>query len=203
VGLHQKHQGEKQMEWIKEALNGLVEADKLDAVASAIEKGVPKHFIPKSKFNELNEEFKLTKAQLEETSTKITQLSQQASSLGEYQTQIESLKKENSIIAENYKKQIDDIMQKTRTESKRAKLKESLLDASVHKDAIDLLVERYANEVELSEEGFSDIKPLIEKIKSEKAGLFITEQQDSVEKGQKKKNPPESDDKELRKLFGL
>lgn len=191
------------MEWIKEALNGLVESDKLDAVASAIEKGVPKHFIPKSKFNELNEEFKLTKAQLEETSTKITQLSQQASSLGEYQTQIESLKKENSIIAENYKKQIDDIMQKTRTESKRAKLKESLLDASVHKDAIDLLVERYANEVELSEEGFRDIKPLIEKIKSEKAGLFITEQQSSVEKGQKKNNPPEQDDKELRKLFGL
>lgn len=191
------------MEWIKEALNGLVEADKLDSVASAIEKGVPKHFIPKSKFNELNEEHKLTKAQLEETNTKIQQLSQQASSLNEYQMQIESLKKENTIIADNYKKQIDDIMHKTRTESKRAKLKESLLDASVHKDAIDLLVEKYANDVELSDEGFADIKPLIDKIKSEKAGLFITEKQNSVEKGSKKENPAQDDDKALRKLFGL
>ena len=191
------------MEWIKEVLKGLVEDDKLDELAGVIEKGVPKHFIPKNKFNEINDELKLTKAQLEETNGKIGQLSQQASSLDEYKMQIETLKKQNEEVANKYKVQVDEIVKKSRDEVKKVKLKESLLDANVHKDAIDLLVEKYSGEVELTEDGFGEIKPLIERIKTEKAGLFVTEKQNSVERGSGKANPPKTDDSDLRKLFGL
>ena len=203
MGLHYKNQEGEQMEWIKEALKGLVDDEKLNEVAVAIEKGVPKHFIPKNKFNEINDELKLTKAQLEETNGKIVQLSQQASSLEEYKLQIENLKKENESVADKYKAQVEEVMKKSREEVKKVKLKESLLDSGVHKDAIDLLVEKYSTEVPLTEEGFGEIKPLIDKIKTEKAGLFVIETQNSVERGSGKANPPKQDDTDLRKLFGL
>ena len=54
------------------------------------------------------------------------------------------------------------------------------MENNAHKDAIDLLLDRYTGEVELGEDGdIRDKDKVLERVKSEKPGLFIERTEES------------------------
>lgn len=182
---------------IKEVIAKFVDAAKVDEVLTELNKELPLHYIPKTKFNEVNDELKLTKQQLMDTNKSVEDLSKKAASVEEYQKQIDDLKKKSTDLEANTKAQIEAI-------TKRTKLKDLLVENGAHKDATDLLVEKYLTEAEVDDKGIKEPKKLIDKIKTEKAGLFLTEHIDSNDKGGGKGNPPGASDTErLNKLFGI
>lgn len=182
---------------IKEVLAKFVDASKLDEAIAELNKELPLSYIPKTKFNEVNDELKLTKQQLADQSKSVQDLTKKASSLEEAQKQIEDLKKASADLETKTKAQIEAITKKTQ-------LKDLLVENGAHKDATDLLVEKYLTDVEIDEKGIKEPKKLIEKIKTEKAGLFVVDTSNSGDKGAGKGNPPgEADSERLNKLFGL
>lgn len=181
---------------LKDLLGKYIEAEKLDGAVEELNQELPKQFIPKGRFNEVNEELKVIKGQLEENKKAMESLSQKANSVEEYEKQITELKKLNSDIEENSNKQIASI-------TKRTQLKELLLLNNAHKDALELLVEKYANEAEIVDGKIKGADTLLNKIKEERSGLFLQKVDDTVDKGQNKTNPTSDDTDRLRKLFGL
>ena len=190
------------MEFFKQVLEGKIEEDKLEEVLDELNKSFPKNFIPKSKFNEINEELKLTKQQLDESQGLINQLTEKASSIEEYEKRIAELKIENDNKAIEYQRQIEEVTLNTQKELKKSKIKELLLLNNAHEHALDLLTKEYAEVAEWTEEGLVEPEKLIEKIRSERAGLFINEKVESTEKGKKAK-PNDDEMSQLRKWAGL
>jgi len=86
------------MEWLKEILTN----EELDAEAKqeAIGKELPKYFIPKEKFNTVNEEAKDLKAQLGERDGQLAQLKEKVADNSELIKQIEELQAENKRVKE-------------------------------------------------------------------------------------------------------
>lgn len=182
---------------LKEVIAKFVDPGKIDEAVAELNKELPLIYIPKTKFNEVNEELKLTKQQLADTNKSVEDLTKKASSVEEYQKQIATLKQTTIDLETNAKNQIAAITKKTQ-------LKDLLVETGAHKDALDLLVEKYLPEVELDEKGIKEAKKLADKIKAEKSGLFVTVAINSNDKGDGKKNPPgAADDERLKKLFGL
>lgn len=187
------------MEWMKDFLKSYVtDEEKLNSAVEDFSKVFPKHAMPKGKYNEVAEELKITKEQLEAQKTSLTELEQKANSVEEYQQKIEELKTKNTEIEETYKGQIAGITKKTTFEK-------VLLQNNAHKDAVDLLLEKYLDKVELSEDGnVKDEEALLTTIKSERGGLFIEKTIESSEKGDGvKAKVPNAQDETLRKYFGL
>jgi len=191
------------MEWLKEFLQTYIEdEEKLNSAVEDFSKNhFPKHAMPKGKYNEVAEELKLTKGQLEEQKKSLEDLSKKANTIEEYEAQLEALKQKNTEIEESYKGQISGITKKT-------ELEKMLLSENAHKDAVDLLLQKYIDVVELDDNGaIKDAPTLIEKIKSEKGGLFVTENANSQNKGEgaKAKTPEATADIEnrMRTAMGL
>lgn len=181
---------------LKEVLGKYVEAEKLDGAVEELNQELPKQFIPKGRFNEVNEELKVIKTQLEESKKVMETLSQKASSLEEYEKKLSELQKLNSEIEENAVKQVSAITKKTQ-------LKELLLLNNAHKDALELLVDKYNDIVEVENGAIKSPEELLNKIKSERSGLFMETKVESQDKGQHKEPPVVDDTDKLRKLYGL
>jgi predicted nuclease with TOPRIM domain len=186
------------MEGLKEVIAKYVDPEKVDAIVDEINKELPKHFIPKGRFNEINDELKIVKTQNEEMKKSVEDLSAKASTIEEYQKQIADLSQKNTLIEDTAKKQVAQI-------TKRTQLKELLLVNNVHKDAVDLLVDKYQEKVEVDDKGIVGSEDLLKTIKTEKAGLFITTTVDSTVKNENTGGKPQSDaeTEKMRNLFGL
>ena len=182
---------------LKEILAKYIEDnEKLESVTGELSQDFAKTFIPKGRFNEVNEELKTTKEQLSEMKKSMETLTEKASSVEEYEKKLAELQKTNIEIEEKASKQISSI-------TKRTQLKELLLMNNAHKDAIDLLVDKYTDQVEIENEKVKDAEKLLETIRSEKAGLFIEKSDDSIDKGSNKNKKPDDDTEKLRKYLGL
>lgn len=186
------------MEGLKEVIAKYVDPEKVDAIVDEINKELPKHFIPKGRFNEVNDELKIVKTQNEEMKKSVDELSAKASTIEEYQKQVADLNTKNTEIEANAKKQVAQI-------TKRTQLKELLLVNNVHKDAVDLLVDKYSESVQTDEKGIVGSDDLLKTIKAEKSGLFITTQIDSSIKNENNGNKtlPDAETEKLRSSFGL
>lgn len=169
---------------------------KLEAAVTEINQDLAKSFIPKGRFNEINEELKASKAQLDETKKAMETLSTKANSVEEYEKKLADLQTANKEIEEKANKQISSI-------TTRSQLKELLLTNNAHKDAIDLLVDKYADSTVLEKGVIKDSDKLLETIKKDKAGLFIEKKEDSVDKGGSKETKTDDDTARLRNLYGL
>lgn len=180
----------------KELLGKYIDADKLDSVVEELNQELPKNFIPKGRFNEVNEELKITKSALEENKKATETLSIKANSIEEYEKKIAELTKAHADSEANAHNQIASITKKTQ-------LKELLLVNNAHKDSLDLLVEKYADGVEIIDGKLSKTDELLATIKAERAGLFIQTQSNSADQGGHTNPPSEDDDARLRKLYGL
>lgn len=184
------------MEWLKELLGKYVEADKIDTAVGEITKEMPKYTMPKAKFNEINDELKIVKGQLAEKDDAMKTLTEKASSVDEYAKKIAELQTKNAEIEETAKKQVAQI-------TKRTQLKDLLSGAGVHKDAVDLLVDKYAETVELDDKGIKSPDKIIESIKAEKGGLFLETKANSADDDKGKQKTPDIEDAKIRKAFGL
>src|SRR5690606_1948621 len=91
------------MDWLKELLEkaGIEEA-KLDGLIADICKELPKHFIPKDKYNEVAEAKKKLEADLQERDNQLEQLKNAASNNEELKKQIEELQEANRRAAEEW-----------------------------------------------------------------------------------------------------
>lgn len=185
-------------DWLKDVLKNYVPEDKLDSAIKDLNQELPKFHIPKERFNEVNEALKLTKGQVEETNKAMSDLAKKAGSVDEYEKKVSELTQKTKDLEEQTKTQIAQI-------TKRSGLKELLLTNNVHKDAIDMLVDKYTNEVKVDDKGLVEADKIIEKIKAERPGLFITKVDESGDQGKNKKkdHTPSDDDAHLRNLFGL
>jgi hypothetical protein len=183
---------------LKEILGKYIDDnEKLENVIGELTQDLAKGFIPKNRFNEVNEELKTTRSQLNENKTAMEGLTKKANSVEEYETRLAELQTKNTEIEEKANKQISSITKKTQ-------LKELLLLNNAHKDAIELLVDKYSDIAEVTDGKLIEPDKLLETIKKEKAGLFIETKNDSDDKGSHKDAETTKDDNErLRKLFNL
>ena len=124
------------MDWLKEVLGkaGIEEA-KIDGVVEAVSKELPKHFIPKDKYNEVAEAKKKLEADLQERDKQLEQLKQAAGNSEELKKQIEALQAENKKAAEEWQAkfaqmQLDFALERalTAARAKNPKAVKALLD---------------------------------------------------------------------------
>ena len=91
------------MDWLKELLKKAgIEEGKLDSTIADINKELPKHFIPKDKYNEVAEAKKKLEADIQERDKQLEQLKNAAGNSEELKAQIEQLQAENQKAAEEW-----------------------------------------------------------------------------------------------------
>lgn len=86
------------MEWLKEILTA--EDFKAEEAEEKIKKELPKYFIPKEKFNAVNEKVKSLEAQLGERDDQLSDLKKKVKDNSELTAQIETLQNENKKVKE-------------------------------------------------------------------------------------------------------
>jgi hypothetical protein len=124
------------MDWLKELLKkaGIEEA-KLDGVIADINKELPKHFIPKDKYNEVAEAKKQLEKDIQDRDKQLDDLKKAAGSNEDLKQQIEKLQDENKKADEAWQTklaqmQLDFAIEKalTAAKAKNAKAVKALLD---------------------------------------------------------------------------
>ena len=91
------------MNWLRELLKKAgIEEGELDGVIADISKELPKHFIPKDKYNEVAEAKKKLEADIQERDKQLEQLKNAAGNSEELKAQIEQLQAENQKAAEEW-----------------------------------------------------------------------------------------------------
>lgn len=182
---------------LKELLGKYVDGDKLDTVIEELNQELPKSYIPKARFNEVNEKYKVTESALEELKKSNEALQTKVGSLDEYEKQLNELKQKNETIEKDYQVKLSSV-------TKQSQFKELLLESGIHKQALDLIVEKYLPEVELENGTIKGQNELLAKLKAERSELFVTKVNDSDDKGGKGKQSNEDEEQaRLKRLFGL
>lgn len=110
-----------------------VEGADIDSIADDLTKEVGKSFMPKAKFNEVNDALKAANTQLEETNTKIEELSKNGTVTEELKAELENTKTEY----ENYKAEADTRVLNIK---KQSALEKGLSKRNANQEAIDLLI---------------------------------------------------------------
>ena len=89
------------MDWLKEILKkaGIPE-DKLDSTIAEVNKELPKHFIPKDKYNEVAEAKKKLETDIQDRDNQLEQLKNAAGNSEELKAQIEQLQADNKKASE-------------------------------------------------------------------------------------------------------
>ena len=124
------------MDWLKELLKKAgIEEGKVDGVIADINKELPKHFIPKGKYNEVAEAKKKLETDLQARDAQLEQLKQAAGNSEELKKQIEALQAENKKAAEEWQAkfaqmQLDFALERalTTARAKNPKAVKALLD---------------------------------------------------------------------------
>ncbi len=124
------------MDWLKELLKEAgIEEGKLDSVIADINKELPKHFIPKDKYNEVAEAKKKLETDIQERDKQLEQLKNAAGNSEELKAQIEQLQAENQKAAEEWQAKMAQIQLNFALEralaaakAKNAKAVKALLD---------------------------------------------------------------------------
>jgi DNA repair exonuclease SbcCD ATPase subunit len=124
------------MDWLKELLKKAgIEEGKLEGTIADINKELPKHFIPKDKYNEVAEAKKKLEADIDERDKQLEQLKNAAGNSEELKAQIEQLQAENQKAAEAWQAkvaqmQLDFALERalTAAKAKNPKAVKALLD---------------------------------------------------------------------------
>jgi hypothetical protein len=95
------------MDWLKELLKKAgIEEGKVDGVIADINKELPKHFIPKDKYNEVAEAKKKLEADLQGRDAQLEQLKSAAGNSEELKKQIEQLQADNKKASEEWQAKV-------------------------------------------------------------------------------------------------
>lgn len=187
------------MKWLEELLKEYVEVEKIGEIVEKFNKENPKYFMPKDKFNEVNDELKITKTQLEENKNLMDDLSKKANSLEEYEQKLSDWQQKYNQLEEGSQKEISQI-------TKRNQLKDILLENDFHKDGVKLIIKTADyDSINLEDGKIKDVESLLSKFKEEYSGLMIQTNANSKDKGEQTDNPNVVDQhtKDFRSALGL
>ena len=120
------------MDWLKDLLKDYVEEGKVDEVVDKFNKENPKHFMPKNAFNEKSEELRLAKEQIEENKKLLDDLNKKASTVEDYEKNLNDYKQKYEQLEQDSNKRISEISKKT---DLKLKLSEFFIE-----DSVDLIL---------------------------------------------------------------
>lgn len=167
------------MEWLKELLkNAGIEESKIDEFVTEFNKEVPKHLIPKEKFNEVSEARRKAETDLAERDKQLETLSKDAGASEELKQQIEQLRADNQKAKEKYESEAKELQLKTALKLKLA--------GKVHENALDNVIAEFdKSKIVLDElgnikEGFDDQE---KSLRESKGFYFVPEKQEPQFKG--------------------
>lgn len=91
------------MDWLKELLKKAgFDESKIDALLGDVNKELPKHFVPKSQYNELSDTKKKLEKDITDRDTQLETLSKDANASEGLKAEIAKLQGENKTAAEKY-----------------------------------------------------------------------------------------------------
>lgn len=154
------------MDWLKEILKAAgVDESKLDGLIGDVNKELPKHFVPKSQYNEAAEARKKAEESLKERDKQLEDLKKSSGDAEALKQQIEKLQSENKAAKEKYESELRDLQL-----SNALKL---ALAGQVHDaDLVTGLIDK--TKIELGEDGSikAGLEDQIKALRESKAFLF-------------------------------
>lgn len=98
------------MEWLRQMLKDVgMEDSKIDAIIADANKEVPKHFIPKDKFNDLTNTKNQLEKDIQARDTQLEELKITAGASDELKARIQTLQDENKTAKEQYEADLKDL----------------------------------------------------------------------------------------------
>lgn len=98
------------MDWLKEVLKKLgVEETKIEGIVTDVNKELPKHFVPKSQYNEVVESRKKAEKDVTDRDTQIAELGKTAGLSEDLKKQIETLTNANKEAADKHAAQLKEL----------------------------------------------------------------------------------------------
>lgn len=173
------------MEWLKELLkNAEWDESKIDSLIADVNKELPKHFVPKDKYNEVAEARKAAEQSVADRDKQLEQLKKEVGDNKELQTKIEQLQGENKAAKEKYEADMKDL--RLGTAVKLA------LAGKVHDpDIVAGLLDK--SKIELDDSGNikAGLDDQIKALQTSKAFLFVPEDKGGGQFQFRGANPPE------------
>jgi hypothetical protein len=154
------------MDWLKELLKAAgVEESKLDGLIGDVNKELPKHFVPKSQYNEAAEAKKKAEKDVADRDKQLEDLKKSGGDAEALKKQIETLQGENKAAKEKYESELKDLQL-----SNALKL---ALAGQVHDaDLVTGLIDK--TKIELGEDGSikAGLEDQVKALRESKAFLF-------------------------------
>lgn len=98
------------MDWLRELLKKLgVEESMIDSIVTDVNKEIPKHFVPKTQYNDLAEQRKKLEKDLGERDGQLEELRKSADASEALKQQIEKLQGENKTAKEHYEAEVKEL----------------------------------------------------------------------------------------------
>lgn len=175
------------MEWLKELLKtlGIADAD-IDKIDAEVRKELPKHFVPKSQYNDVAEARKKAEEALADRDKQLDELKKTAGTSEELKKQIEDLQAANKEAREKYEAEMKEL--RTNTALKLA-LANEVHDADIVLGLID------KTKIELDDNGNvkAGLDDQVKALRESKAFLFV--EKDGTGAKFRGAKPPEGSDK--------
>lgn len=175
------------MEWLKELLKtlGIADAD-IDKIDAEVRKELPKHFVPKSQYNDVAEARKKAEEALADRDKQLDELKKTAGTSEELKKQIEELQAANKEAREKYEAEMKEL--RTNTALKLA-LANEVHDADIVLGLID------KTKIELDDNGNvkAGLDDQVKALRESKAFLFV--EKDGTGAKFRGAKPPEGSDK--------
>lgn len=173
------------MDWLKELLKKLgLDGTKVDEVTGEVSKELPKHFVPKSQYNDLSEARKKLENDLKDRDKQLEDLKKSAGDNEALKKQIEQLQTDNKAAKEKYEAEVKDL--RLGTAVKLA------LAGKVHDpDIVAGLLDK--TKIELDDSGAikGGLDDQIKALRESKAFLFVPEDKGGGQFQFKGAKPPE------------
>lgn len=173
------------MDWLRELLkNAGLDESKIDALIGDVNKELPKHFVPKDKYNEVSEARKVAEQSVTDRDKQLEQLKKEVGDNKELQTKIEQLQGENKTAKEKYESDMKDLRLGTA-------VKLSLAGKVHDPDIVSGLLDK--SKIELDDNGNikAGLDDQIKALQTSKAFLFVPEDKGSGQFQFRGANPPE------------
>ncbi len=169
------------MEWLNEIL-------KDEELTKKIKEELPKHFIPKNKFNEVNDQLKETKGQLSERDTQLKELGGKAKGNEELENTIKELQSTNETVQKEYE-------QKLQEQAFDYKLEQQLANEKARNPkAVKALLDM--DTIKLDGDNLKGLEEQMKQLKENESYLFeqVEEKKPSFTKGENKVEEPSKAD---------
>lgn len=162
--------GGTNMEWLQTILDDESVENKVDA----IKKELPKHFIPKDKYNEKANEVQEKADELKATTDKMNELQTQVEKLSNAEGEQEKLKEQLEAINNEFETFKGESESRLANVKKTQAIERGLRDAQANPETVDLLIGKFdLEQIELADDGnIKDWDKHLEPLKESRKSLF-------------------------------